>query len=122
MSTTSTISNPSVLDNFPTLKNLSSQQLSELKIQANAERLSRDLAAFVHAAWEILEPVTVLSWNWHHDLICEYLTLVKEGKFKEKFGAQCEGIIFNVPPRTMKSLLISVFFPVWVWASDPARR
>lgn len=77
---------------------------------------------FVKAAWKILEPVTPLSWNWHLDLICEYLTLIKEKKFKEKFGRECEGIIFNVPPRTMKSLLITVFFPVWVWTSDPARR
>ncbi|HEY2171247.1 MAG TPA: phage terminase large subunit, partial [Candidatus Angelobacter sp.] len=33
-----------------------------------------------------------------------------------------EGIIFNVPPRTMKSLLISVFFPIWVWTTKPERR
>lgn len=101
---------------------MSSQQLSALRKQANAERLSRDLSAFVHGAWEILEPVTPLSWNWHLDLICEYLTLIKENRFKQHFGRDCEGIIFNVPPRTMKSLLITVFFPVWVWTSDPARR
>lgn len=85
-------------------------------------RLSSNLAEFVAEAWPILEPVTKLCWNWHLDLICEYLTLIKEKKFKEKFGAECEGIIFNVPPRTMKSLLITVFFPVWVWITDPARR
>lgn len=100
----------------------SNQELTKLKIEANAERLRRDLPAFVRAAWPILEPVTPLSWNWHHDLICEYLTLVKDGTFKNKFGEQCEGLIFNVPPRTMKSLLISVFFPVWLWTSNPAAR
>jgi len=94
--------------------------LERLKQEAN--RLSSDLSEFVRAAWPILEPVTQLSWNWHLDLICEYLTLIKENRFKKVCGAAMEGIIFNVPPRTMKSLLITVFFPVWVWTSDPARR
>lgn len=92
------------------------------KLKTEAGLLSGDLPAFVKAAWSILEPVTPLSWNWHLDLICEYLTIVKEKRLKEVFGADCEGVIFNVPPRTMKSLLITVMFPCWLWASDPARR
>jgi predicted phage terminase large subunit-like protein len=80
------------------------------------------LKDFVTAAWGILEPVSPLVWNWHLDLICEYLTLIKDNAFKSGSRQDMEGIIFNVPPRTMKSLLISVFFPVWVWTSDPSRR
>ena len=79
------------------------------------------LKKFVADAWKILEPVTTLSWNWHHDLISEYLTLIAKGEF-QKSCPEKEGIIFNVPPRTMKSLLITVFFPAWVWTFDPARR
>ena len=77
---------------------------------------------FLTEAWQILEPVTERQWNWHLDLICEYLTLIQKEDFKNAFGQQCEGIIFNVPPRTMKSLLISVFFPAWVWTIKPERR
>ena len=80
------------------------------------------LKKFVEEAWQILEPVSDLQWNWHLSLICEYLTLIKENNFKETCGTHLEGIIFNVPPRTMKSLLITVFFPVWVWTTDPSRR
>jgi predicted phage terminase large subunit-like protein len=80
------------------------------------------LETFVKEAWAILEPVNVLQWNWHLSLICEYLTLIKENNFKRICGQDLEGIIFNVPPRTMKSLLITVFFPVWVWTTDPSRR
>src|SRR5579859_7603277 len=76
------------------------------------------LYEFVKQAWHILEPVTPLDWNWHLSLICEYLTLVRDEQFKTVCG-DLEGIIFNVPPRTMKSLLISVFFPVWVWTTHP---
>src|SRR5579864_492983 len=79
------------------------------------------LKEFVKQAWGILEPVSTLVWNWHLDLICEYLTLVRDEKFKRVCG-DLEGIIFNVPPRTMKSLLITVFFPIWVWTTKPSRR
>lgn len=79
------------------------------------------LKDFVQDAWSLLEPVSVLQWNWHLGLICDYLTLIQRGEFKKKCG-QLEGIIFNVPPRTMKSLLITVFFPIWVWTVDPSRR
>jgi predicted phage terminase large subunit-like protein len=80
------------------------------------------LKQFVELAWHTLEPVSELQWNWHLDLICEYLTLIKDNEFKNVCGPHLEGIIFNVPPRTMKSLLITVFFPIWLWTSDPARR
>src|SRR5579864_4162210 len=79
------------------------------------------LRAFVHEAWSILEPVSTLVWNWHLDLICEYLTLIRDEEFKTVCG-DLEGVIFNVPPRTMKSLLISVFFPIWVWTTRPSSR
>lgn len=87
--------------------------------QAKVRELT--LQVFVREAWHILEPVSPLVWNWHLDLICEYLTLIRDEKFKKVCG-DLEGIIFNVPPRTMKSLLITVFFPIWVWTTKPARR
>jgi predicted phage terminase large subunit-like protein len=80
------------------------------------------LHAFVREAWSILEPVSTLVWNWHLELICEYLMLIRDGEFKNVCGQDLEGIIFNVPPRTMKSLLITVFFPIWVWTTKPSRR
>jgi predicted phage terminase large subunit-like protein len=83
--------------------------------------LNLSLKEFVEQAWSILEPVSTLVWSWHLNLICEYLTLIRDEKFKNVCG-DLEGIIFNVPPRTMKSLLISVFFPIWVWTTDPSRR
>ena len=79
------------------------------------------LRDFVREGWSLLEPVSTLIWNWHLDLVCDYLTLIRDGKFRA-LHPELEGIIFNVPPRTMKSLLISVFFPIWVWATHPSRR
>ncbi len=79
------------------------------------------LRRFVREGWSLLEPVSKLCWTWHLDLICDYLTLIRDGKFRT-LHPELEGIIFNVPPRTMKSLLISVFFPIWVWTTHPSRR
>ena len=91
------------------------------KAAAKSQVLNLTLKEFVEQAWRLLEPVSTLVWNWHLDLICEYLTLIRDGQFKNVCG-DLEGIIFNVPPRTMKSLLITVFFPIWVWTTDPSRR
>jgi predicted phage terminase large subunit-like protein len=76
--------------------------------------ISNDFGGFVRAAWPILEPATPFLDNWHIDLIAEYLTLVQQRKIRR--------LIINVPPRHMKSLLCTVFFPCWVWALDPATR
>ena len=92
------------------------------KSSGATDSLRLGLKEFVQAAWPILEPVTKFQDNWHLDVICEYLTLIRDDKFKAKFPPASEGIIFNVPPRTMKSLLISVFFPAWVWTTHPWRR
>lgn len=84
--------------------------------------IEMELMEFVRGAWPILEPSTKLEENWHLEVICQYLTLIKDQQFRKEFPEFPEGIIFNVPPRTMKSLLISVFFPAWVWTTKPERR
>src|ERR1035438_3683491 len=69
--------------------------------------LESSFSAFAKAAWEILEPGVPLCWSWHYDLIAEYLTLCKDKKLQR--------LIINIPPRTLKSTLITIIFPVWVW-------
>src|SRR6185312_4939743 len=74
----------------------------------------KNLGYFVTCAWPILEPTTELEWNWHLDLLCEQLTQVARG--------ECRRLIVNVPPRSMKSLLCTVFYPIWRWCTAPQRR
>lgn len=69
---------------------------------------------FVKAAWTILEPSTPMLWNWHHEVICEYLEAVLAGDIKR--------LIINMPPRYLKSIIVTVAFPAWVWAKDPSYR
>jgi predicted phage terminase large subunit-like protein len=70
-------------------------------------RLESSFTEFAKAAWTILEPGNPLSWSWHYDLIAEYLSLAAAKK--------CRRLIINIPPRTLKSMLVTVMFPVWVW-------
>jgi predicted phage terminase large subunit-like protein len=65
------------------------------------------LATFVRLAWHVLEPSTPYVHGWHIDLICAHLEAVTRGEITR--------LLINVPPGTMKSLLVSVFWPAWEW-------
>jgi hypothetical protein len=55
----------------------------------------------------IVEPGTQYVHGWHIDAICEHLEAVSLG--------QIFNLLINMPPRHMKSLLVSVFWPTWQW-------
>lgn len=73
----------------------------------------KSLAAFVREAWHILEPITPLVWSWHLDAICLHLEALTLGKF-EMLGLPPR-LLVNVPPGSMKSLLLSVMWQAWEW-------
>jgi predicted phage terminase large subunit-like protein len=62
-------------------------------------------------AFDILEPNTEMDWGWHHDLMVEELTALALGENRR--------VLLNVAPRSLKSLIVSVFFPAWVWLRSP---
>ena len=76
-----------------------------------ADRLAGDLASFAKKAWKVLNPTRSLIWSWHYDYLCEMLTLVKQRRLRR--------LIINIPPRTLKSTLVTVIYPSWVWLSEP---
>lgn len=73
-------------------------------IRAKCQRLT----GFVREAWHVLEPTAQYSHNWHVDAICEHLEAVTAG--------QINRLLINVPPGSMKSLLVSVLWPAWEWS------
>lgn len=75
-----------------------------------AELARRSLAEFVRQAWPIIEPSTKLIWNWHLDVMCDHLQALVE----RRLGSQ--NLIINVPPGSMKSTIVSVCLPAWIWA------
>ena len=65
------------------------------------------LAGFVREAWHVLEPNARYIHNWHIDAICAHLEAVTNGRVSR--------LLINVPPGSMKSLLVSVFWQAWEW-------
>ena len=57
-------------------------------------------------AWHVLEPNTNYVHNWHIDAICEHLEAVSDGRINR--------LLITVPPGSMKSLLVSVFWRMGV--------
>jgi phage terminase large subunit-like protein len=92
------------------------QLLSELPSLLDVERelYTRDLYEFAKGAWHVLEPGRKFKDNWHIRVVCRYLQLVSEG--------QIHRLLINIPPRHMKSLLVSVIWPVWDWIRTPTRQ
>ena len=85
---------------------------SEAALQA--ERCRRSLRAYMVAAWPVVEPATPFVPGFHLDAIAEHLEAVTDGSIRR--------LLINIPPRHMKSLAVSVFWPTWEWISHPARR
>jgi predicted phage terminase large subunit-like protein len=87
-----------------------------LRIEKNARKLARrdSFGEFCKQAWHVLEPQTVLKWNFHLDAMAAYLEAYAYRDIKR--------LILNIPPGGMKSLMVSVFMPAWIWTWDPTRR
>ena len=68
----------------------------------------------------MLEPGTALHWNWHYDVICDELQQVAEDVAENK--PKRHDLIFNVPPRTLKSTLVTIMWPAWCWIKWPRLR
>jgi len=76
----------------------------------------RSLEAFTKAAWHLIEPGTPLIWNWHLSTICGYLEAFHNGQLPDK------RLIINIPPGTLKSILVSVMYPAWTWIKESHLR
>lgn len=64
-------------------------------------------------AWKFIDPAFLL-WNWHIDLLCEEMEAVARRESTET--------VFCIPPRSLKSQIMSVAFPAWVWTWHPSAK
>lgn len=79
-----------------------------------ADIIRGSFSEFVKFAFSITDPVTQYIHNWHIDLITEYLGLVEQGVIRK--------LIINVPPRSLKSLIVNQAWPAWLLGHNPAER
>jgi phage terminase large subunit-like protein len=80
---------------------------TDRSVPAVRARCERSLSEFVKAAWHVLEPSTAYVSNWHIEAICQHLEAVTNGVITR--------LLINIPPGSMKSLLVSSFWPAWEW-------
>jgi phage terminase large subunit-like protein len=83
------------------------QRKVDRSVPAVRARCARSLLAFVKEAWHVLEPATQFVDNWHLAAICHHLEAVSDGRVTR--------LLINIPPGSMKSLLVSSFWPAWEW-------
>lgn len=98
------------------MKNVPPLQRVRTERQIRSERLRAEasLLEFCRQAWHVLEPATRFVEGWHLAAVCEHLEAVSKG--------QITRLCINMPPRHMKSLAVSVFWPAWTWTLQAQRR
>ncbi len=96
-------------------------ELDMVDIKVEADLSTASFREFVKQAWKVIEPGRELVWNWHIDYVCEYLEAFhKRKRLSDK--RILNRMILNIPVRSMKSLLVSVFYIPWVWTEDPSHQ
>lgn len=97
------------------------------------EQARRSLAEFVRQSWQVLEPSTPLKWGWCLDVICAHVQAIAEDwlasrgiwtgpSHRARSVKVRNNLVINVPPGTMKSTIVSVCLPAWVWLHCPSFR
>lgn len=77
----------------------------------DAFEAEQSLLEFARQGWNAVEEGTVFQENWHIEAIADHLEAVADRQIRR--------LLINLPPRHMKSRLVNVFFPAWVWAQNP---
>jgi predicted phage terminase large subunit-like protein len=90
------------------------EEYEKLLVRAESFSLARSLSQFIRAAWHVIEPGTDYLHNWHIDAVSEHLQAVSDG--------QITRLIINIPPRYMKSITVTIMYPVWEWTRNAAER
>ena len=76
--------------------------------------LRQDFGAFFHRVFLYLNPGEPFMPNWHIDLMQARLEQCRVGAVRRA--------IFNAPPRSMKSMCISVAYVAWALGHDPTMK
>lgn len=88
-----------------------------------AEKCRRSLSYFVKRAWLIINPGITLHWNWHLEEICKHVQAMLEEWIKAQldptYRIKAQNLIVNCPPRSLKSTIVSVCAPAWMWLRWP---
>src|SRR5262249_866597 len=76
--------------------------------------LRRDLRYFFRKVFATVYPGETYSPNWHIEAIAHRLMRVHAGETRR--------LLINQPPRSLKSMCVSIAYAAWLLGHDPARR
>jgi predicted phage terminase large subunit-like protein len=76
--------------------------------------LAENLMAFTELSFGVVRPGVCFKRNWHHEALTEKLSQVARGEIRR--------LIITLPPRTLKSLCVSVALPAWFLGHNPWER
>jgi len=76
--------------------------------------LRTDLPSFIRKVFATVSPGEAYCHNWHVEAIACQLMPVQQG--------QTLRLLINQPPRSLKSICISVAYVAWTLGQDPTRR
>lgn len=71
-------------------------------------------SAFIRQSFETVNPGAEYLSNWHIEAISEYLEATRRSEITR--------LIINMPPRSLKSVCVTVAWPAWLLGNDPRTR
>lgn len=100
-----------VVPHTPELETIIRIMARQIAKKKAAEEHLRD---FVRQSWHIVEPGRKLVPGFYIDAICDHLQAVFEGDLTR--------LVITLPPGFLKSTIVSVQFPAWMWIDVPSFR
>ncbi len=76
--------------------------------------LRSDFESFIEKVFNTVSPNNVLQWNWHINAISHNLHCLVSGRISR--------LIINIPPRYLKSIIVSVAWPAFLLGCNPNLR
>src|ERR1700739_1757398 len=77
--------------------------------------LRNSFGGFFYQASETCNPGTRLIANWHIECVCYTVEQIVTGKTRGR-------LVLNLPPRQLKSYLVSTCLPAWGLGRNPGSR
>src|SRR5271156_135672 len=93
---------------------INQNDIQQLKYIQTVFKAELSLHEFIKQAWLTIEGDKEFVDGWHIQAICEHLEAVA--------NRQIKNLIINLPPRAMKSTLVSIAFPAWHWIHCPSEQ
>lgn len=94
--------------------NFSRAQVDAAIELARRQKCEDDLYFFLQEAWKEVEGGKPFVGGWFTECLCQHMEELYYGRVKR--------LLVNCPPRSTKSLIISVLFPVWCWIKNPSEQ